>query len=136
MLWGVFQTLLISIGIIWGIHLLIQYLQETCTVKKNKDMLSIVTKKYEKMLDDVVTCHQTQTQMQMQTQTQGLEPTMQMHTQEPFVQMQMPDPTMQMQTQEPFVQMQTQEPFVQMQTQEPFVQTLESRQAQEVAATN
>jgi len=117
MLWGVFQTLLISIGIIWGIHLLIQYLQETCTVKKNKDMLSIVTKKYEKMLDDVVTCHQT-----TQTQTQGTEP---------FVQMQMPDPTMQMQTQmpEPFVQMHTQEPTMQM-------QTLESRQAQEVAATN
>ena len=54
MLWGVLQTLLISIGIIWGIHLLIQYLQETYTVKKNKDMLSIVTTKYEKMLDDVV----------------------------------------------------------------------------------
>jgi len=50
---GVIQTLIVSIGIIWTIHILIQYLQETYTVKKNKDMLSIYTEKYEKMLDDL-----------------------------------------------------------------------------------
>ena len=52
-MWGVIQTLIVSIGIIWTIHILIQYLQETYTVKKNKDMLSIYTEKYEKMLDDL-----------------------------------------------------------------------------------
>lgn len=53
-MWGVIQTLILSIGIIWSIHVLIQYLQETYTVKKNKDMLSIYTEKYEKMLDDLM----------------------------------------------------------------------------------
>ena len=52
-MWGVVQTLVVSIGIIWSIHMLIQYLQETYTVKKNKDMLGIYTEKYEKMLDEL-----------------------------------------------------------------------------------
>lgn len=60
-MWGVIQALVLSIGIIWCLHTLILYLQDTYTVKKNKDMLSIYTEKYEKMLDDLTTASPTQT---------------------------------------------------------------------------
>jgi hypothetical protein len=52
-------TLSVSICIVWVIHHLIQYLQETFTIKKNKDMVKIHVEKYEKMLDDI--CSQQRT---------------------------------------------------------------------------
>jgi hypothetical protein len=47
-------TLVISVGIVWIAHTLFFYLQETCTVKKTKDVVGIQTEKYEKMLDDLL----------------------------------------------------------------------------------
>ena len=49
-MWELLQTVIISVVIIWIVHTLIQYLQETYTVKKNKDVLSIQSEKYEKMI--------------------------------------------------------------------------------------
>lgn len=72
-MWGVIQTLILSIGIIWSIHVLIQYLQETYTVKKNKDMLSIYTEKYEKMLDDLMSSPKNQSAPHNPTTTTNYE---------------------------------------------------------------
>jgi len=46
-------TVLVSVCIVWVIHHLIQYLQDTFTIKKTKDLVKIHVEKYEKMLDDV-----------------------------------------------------------------------------------
>ena len=53
-MWELLQTVIISVVIIWIVHTLIQYLQETYTVKKNKDVLSIQSEKYEKMIDELL----------------------------------------------------------------------------------
>ena len=50
----VFQTLFLSIFILYLVHMLIQYLQDAYTIKKTKDMFSIHVEKYEKMLDDLI----------------------------------------------------------------------------------
>ena len=53
-MWGAIQSLVVSVGIIWLVHTLLQYLQENYTVKKNKDILLIQSEKYEKMIDDLI----------------------------------------------------------------------------------
>ena len=53
-MWELLQTVIISVSIIWLVHTLIQYLQETYTVKKNKDVFSIQSEKYEKMIDELL----------------------------------------------------------------------------------
>jgi len=53
MFWTALYTLIVSIGIIWIVHTFLNYLQETYTKRKDKDMLRIHTEKYEKMLDDL-----------------------------------------------------------------------------------
>lgn len=53
-MWYIFQSLIISIAIIWLLHTLIQYVQSTYTVEKYKDILAIQSEKYEKMLQDVI----------------------------------------------------------------------------------
>ena len=56
-MWELLQTVIISVAIIWLVHTLIHYLQETYTVKKNKDVLSIQSEKYEKMIDELLQNH-------------------------------------------------------------------------------
>lgn len=47
-------TLVVSVCIVCVIHHVIQYLQDTFTIKKNKDVVKIHVEKYEKMLDDIL----------------------------------------------------------------------------------
>ena len=52
-MWWIWRVV-VSICIVWVIHHVIQYLQDTFTIKKNKDMVKIHVEKYEKMMDDIL----------------------------------------------------------------------------------
>jgi len=53
-MWYIFQSLIISIILIGLLHTGIQYIQSTYTVEKYKDVLTIQSEKYEKMLREVI----------------------------------------------------------------------------------
>ena len=44
------QAILVSIAVIWIVHYGLQYLKNNYTIKKTKDVLSIQSEKYEKMI--------------------------------------------------------------------------------------
>jgi len=53
-MWGIVQTILLSIIIIIIIHFLWNYIKDTYSTKKTKDLVGSQTQKYKNMLDEYI----------------------------------------------------------------------------------
>jgi len=53
-MWGIVQTILLSIIIIIIIHFLCNYIKDTYSTKKTKDLVGSQTQKYKNMLDEYI----------------------------------------------------------------------------------
>jgi len=53
-MWGIVQTILLSIIIIIIIHFLWNYIKDTYSTKKTKDLVGSQTQKYKTMLDEYI----------------------------------------------------------------------------------
>lgn len=53
-MWGIVQTILLSIIIIIIMHFLWNYIKDTYSTKKTKDLVGSQTQKYKNMLDEYI----------------------------------------------------------------------------------